>query len=263
METRFISRPFDKVSSTLTALEKNKGGMEVELKLLAEALDALKAVETKSALDLLARKLSEVEAQFEKVLAERRQTLELAARDAQLTHRRLSNIDKVGLFELSYSKAKVIVKIGSEMLTTIEEANGKKLVDRLVLEQKALEESVLPRDRFFKALKLAIALADSDGKVESGKVKVHDLFAYLVLSRQLVQSDVFRKRPTQKNFTDYSKAMMAFEFLRFGEHQDGWTCGTERLCNQGPNMATQSEALMLPDTGGSTKQILWLWVAKQ
>ena len=101
------------------------------------------------------------------------------------------------------------------------------------------------------------------GKVQSGKTKVHDLFTYLVLTRQLVQSDVFRKKPIQKNFTEYSKAMMAFEFFKFGDHQDGWTFGSERLCNQGPNMATQSEALVLPDTGGSTTQILWLWVAQQ
>jgi hypothetical protein len=263
MDIKLICKRFDKVRSTLVALEQNKGGIEGQLKLLAEAIDALKAIDINSAVDLLAQKLSEAEAQFELKLAERRQSLELAARDAHLTHRRLSNIDKVGLFELSYSKAKVTVKIGSEILTTIEEIDGRKLVDRLVLEQKALEENILPRDLFFKSLKSAILFADSYGKVQNGKVKVHDLFAYFVLTRQIVKSDVFWKKPTQKNFTDYSKAMLAFEFFKFGEHHDGWTFGSERLCNQGPNMATQSEALMLPDTGGSTTQILWLWVAKQ
>ena len=263
MDIKSISKLIDKVRSALKALEQSKGQVADELNLLADVIDAIKAIDTTLAVDLFRRELLEAEAIFDNQLAERRQTLEAAARDAHFTHRRLTSVDKVGLFEVSYSKVKVTVKIGSETLTTLEEVDGKKLVERLKLEQKNLEENTLPRDRFFKALKLAIALAGSDGKVQSGKVKVHDLFAYLVLTRQLVQSDAFRKKPIQKNFTDYSKAMMAFEFFKFGEHQDGWTFGSERLCNQGPNMATQSEALQLPDTGGSTTQILWLWVAQQ
>lgn len=263
MEIKAISKSIDRVRSALKALEQSKGNVADEFNLLADAIDVLKTLDTKSVIDQLQQRLSEVEVLFEQQLVERRQTLEIAARDARFTYRRLSSVDKVGLFEVSYSKVKVTVKIGSEMLTTFEEVDGKKLVERLKLEQKNLEESALPRDGFFKALKLAIALAGSDGKVQSGKTKVHDLFTYLVLTRQLVQSDVFRKKPIQKNFTDYSKAMMAFEFFRFGDHQDGWTFGSERLCNQGPNMATQSEALLLPDTGGSTTQILWLWVAQQ
>ncbi|MEI6761309.1 MAG: hypothetical protein WCO22_12780 [Betaproteobacteria bacterium] len=263
MEIKVISKSIDKVRTALKALDQNKRSLADEFSLLTDAIEVLNTLDTKSVIDQLQQRLSNVKLLFEQQLANRRQTLEIAARDARLTHRRLSSVDKVGLFEVGYSNAKVTVKIGSENLTTFEEVDGKKLVERLTLEQKNLEESALPRDRFFKALKLAIALAGSDGKVQSGKTKVHDLFTYLVLTRQLVQSDVFRKKPIQKNFTEYSKAMMAFEFFKFGDHQDGWTFGSERLCNQGPNMATQSEALVLPDTGGSTTQILWLWVAQQ
>jgi len=263
MEIKAVSKQFEKARLTLKALEQNKEGLDVELKLLSDAHDALKSIDINSSLRFLAESLSIGKIQLENLLAQRRQALENSAREANIAYRRLSTTDKVGLFELTYSKSKVIVKVGSEILCTLEEVDGKKLLDRLVLEKNELEKNRLTRENFFKAMKLAIALAYADGKVQNGKVKVHDLFTYLVLTRQLVQSDVFRKKPTQKSFSDYSKAMLIFELFKFGEHEDGWILGSERLSNQGPNMATQSEALMLPDTGGSIVQILWLWVAKQ
>jgi hypothetical protein len=103
-------------------------------------------------------------------------------------------------------------------------------------------------------------MARADGKMSDNKVKIRDLFSFIAVARQLT-SEAFRKRPSAKSYVDYTIAMLAYELNRFGEHEQGWACGSERIFNQGPAMSNQSEAVMLPDTTGNPVQVFWVWIA--
>lgn len=195
--------------------------------------------------------------EIERLVFERRTGLSEAAREAAWPYTRLGDQDRVGEFYVQYAKAKVKVLIGSEELTTTTEPDGRKLFMLLQQELRNAEASTLPRAAFFNALRMALAMAKADGKSNNGKVKIRELFPYLAGARQLANEN-FRKKPLAKNFADYSMALLALELHRFGESPEGWQFGEQRLVNQPPNMATQSEAMLLPGASGS--QVLWLGI---
>ncbi len=253
-------KQFEKAVEALRKADKASGSEAERLALIEAARAALGTVDLSATQQFLSDAEGEMRRRVQEQLSQRRQGLDTKARELGLVHRRLSDVDKVGAFTLKYSNRKVRIFVGDEELTSFEEVDGTKVVERVVEETVRLDAMLLPRDRFFRVLKTAIAAAKVNGKVSEGRIKVRDLFPYVAATRQLA-SDSFRKKPSAKSFIDYSLAMLAYELHRFGASDQGWTCGTERLANQGPAMATQHEALVLPDASGNPVQVLWLWVA--
>ena len=250
----------EKLVDALKRVDKAAPDEGETLSLIDGALSALGSLEVQLINQSVLNLQAVVGNAVEKLLAERRQDLEHSARAASLPYRRLSKSDRVALFEVNYSNKKVKLTLGSEELTSFEEISGSKILQRINVELERLDASLLPRAQFFRVLKTSINLARSHGKVSEGKVKIRDLFPYIAAARQ-VTSDAFCKRPSAKSYVEYSLAMLAFELSRFGEHDQGWACDGERICNQGPAMSTQHEALMLPDTLGNPVQVLWVWIA--
>lgn len=248
--------------AALRKADKASTADDERLGLVRSAKSALEEIDLNAAKGRLKSLEDELRGRVEARLASRRQDLEAKAREVGLQYRRLSSKDKVGVFELAYANYKVQLFVGSERLMTIEEVDGTRIAERVVDEQRRLDEMLLPRDRFFRVLKSAMAMARVDGKAAAdGKVKVRELFPYVAAARQLA-SDSFRKRPSAKAYVDYSVAMLAYELHKFGAHKEqGWTCDGERLSNQGPAMSTQQEAISLPDSAGNPVQVLWLWIA--
>jgi hypothetical protein len=259
-ELKDCIKQIDKLSRALKAADKLDGAGIAEFDALEKALAACKTFDRSSIESLLSRKLDELRRSVDASLESRRQALEHAAVGGELAFRRLGSYDRVGPFKIEYSKRTVTISIGSEALTSVEEIDGQKLFEKIASEAALLNALVLPRESFFRVVKVAFAAAKADGRLSDGKAKVRELFPYIVVARQLA-SDSFKKKPNAKQFADYSLAEFAFELHKFGEHAQGWICAGERLCNQGPNMATQREAVVLPDAGGNTVQLLWLWTA--
>ncbi len=253
-------KQLEKVVEALKKVDKAPSSEGDVLNLLTAALSALDGLEVSLARQAVVDRQALAREAVEQQVATRRQDLEHAARAAGLTYRRLSKSDKVAAFGVDYSNRKVKLTVGSEELMSFEETSGSKVLERIVAERDRLNAGLLPREQFFRVLKSAFAMARADGKVSDGKAKIRDLFPYIAVARQLT-SDAFRKRPSAKAYVDYSMAMLAYELSRFGEHEQGWACGGERISNQGPAMATQHEAVMLPDTAGNPVQVLWVWIA--
>ena len=240
-----VQKPTSLEFSELTSIEK-----------AVSALGAYRHADVGALLDI---RKDEVKKAIAAKIELRRQDLESAARGGALTFRRFDTYDRLLPFKVEYRKTSVSVFVGSEELFKTEEIDGRVLYKRICEEYEQLIQGCLPRDRFLHAITVAFGAAKADGRVADGKVKVRDLFPYFVMARQLA-SDTFKKKPTAKNFSEFSLAAFAFELYKFGDHTDGWTFGDRRLCNLGPNMATQHEALVLPDAGGNPTQILWLWM---
>ena len=253
-------KQLEKVVAALKKADKAPSSDGDTLNLLTGALSALDGLDVPLARRAVVDRQAHVRDSLEQQVAVRRQDLERGARAAGLPYRRLSKSDKVAAFGVDYSNRKVKLTVGSEELLSFEETSGSKVLERIVAEQGRLNAAMLPREQFFRVLKAAFALARADGKVSDGKAKIRELFPYIAVARQLT-SDAFRKKPSAKSYVDYSMAMLAYELSRFGEHEQGWACGGERISNQGPAMATQHEAVVLPDTGGNPVQVLWVWIA--
>lgn len=253
-------KQIEKLADALKKAEKATASESEAVSLLAGALSALDGLDVTRARQAIVERQTLVRESLEQQVAARRQELEHAARAAGLPFRRLSASDRVGSFSVDYSSRKVKLSIGSEELVTLDETSGSKVLERIVAEQDRLNASLIPRERFFKVLKTAFAMARADGKVSDGKVKIKELFPYIAVARQLT-SDAFRKKPSAKSYLDYSLAMLAYELSKFGDSDQGWACGSERLSNQGPAMSTQHEAVVLPDATGNPVQVLWVWIA--
>lgn len=253
-------KQFEKLVETLKKVDRAAAGDGDAFTLIDGALSALGALDLQPAKQVVLDRQSSFRQAVEQQLSNRRQDLENSAREAGLTYRRSSKSDRVSVFGVDYSNRKVKLTIGSEELTSFEEINGSKVVQRITAELARLNDSLLSRDQFFKVMKASFALARSDGKVSDGKAKIRELFPYIAVSRQLT-SDAFRRKPSAKSYVDYSLAMFAYELSRFGEHEQGWAYGGERIFNQGPAMSTQHEAVVLPDAIGNPVQVLWVWIA--
>lgn len=257
--TGFVKQ-LEKVVDALKKADKAPPSEGDTLHLLSSALSALDGLDILVARQSVLDRQALVREALEQQVAARRQDLEHAARAAGLPFRRLSASDKVGAFGVEYSNRKVKLTVGSEELISFEETSGSKVLERVVAERDRLNAALLPREKFFKVLKAAFAMARTDGKISDGKAKIRELFPYIAVARQLT-SDAFRKKPSAKAYVDYSLAMLAFELSKFGEHDQGWACGGERISNQGPAMSTQHEAVVLPDATGNPVQVLWVWIA--
>lgn len=253
-------KQFQKLVNAFKKADKAQGSEDDELKLLAGALNALDALDVAQARQGVVDRQILLNEVIKNQLAARRQELENAARASGVSFRRLSTSDRVGPFGVEYSNRKVRLSIGSEELIAFDEISGSKVFQRIVAEQNRLNSALLPREKFFEVMKKAFAMARIDGKVSDGKTKIRDLFPYIAAARQLT-SDAFRKKPSAKSYIDYSLAMLAYELSKFGEHEQGWAYGAERLSNQGPSMSTQQEAVVLPDSIGNPVQVLWVWIA--
>jgi hypothetical protein len=237
--------------------EKTSGDPQIHQAAIEAALKAAATCQASAVTAALEEARRQVEETVSALLLERRTALAEAARDAGWRYTRLGEQDSLGEFYVQYSKAKVKILIGSEELTSTNLVDGRKLFDFLRQERQRLEAAILPRGDFFNALRLALAMAKADGKGSNGKVKVRELFPYLVVTRQLAH-EAFRRKPIAKNFIEYSTPLLALELHKFGQGEGGWQLGEHRLVNQPPNMATQHEALQLPGLSGA--QVLWLGI---
>jgi len=237
--------------------EKTSADPQANLAAIEAALKAVAIFQTNAMAAILEETRKKVEFDVSNLLFERRTALAEAARAAGWTYTRLGERDRLGDFDVHYSKSKVKVFFGSEELTTTNLIDGRKLFDLVQQERNRMESTMLSRVEFFNTLRLALTMARADGKSTNGKVKVRELFPYLVLTRQLTY-DNFRKKPLAKNFTDYSMVLFAYELFKFGQDKDAWGIGDHRLVNQPPNMATHDEALILP--GAQVAQIFWLGI---
>jgi len=250
----------EQLARALKAIDKGRSGSVFSLLgLVDKAITAARGLQTSEIEDSLAKMKGGLKSDLEEKLLERRQSLISKSREGALPFKSIGNYDRVGYFKVEYNGANVNVSIGSEKFLTLEVEDGRALHERLMKEHDALAARTPPREAFFGAMKNAFAMAKSDGKTHDGKVAVKDLFPYFAAARQLV-SDEFRRKPTMKNFQEYSMAIFAFELAKFGESNEGWGCGESKLCNRGPNMASQENALVLPSTSDGTVQVSTLWI---
>jgi hypothetical protein len=241
----------------LREAEKTSADPQANLTAIDAALKAVAIFQANAVTASLEEARGQVEQVVSNLLIERRTALAEAAREAGWIYTRFGDRDRLGEFDLHYSKSKVKIVFGSEELTTTSLIDGRKIFDLVRQERQKMESVMLSRGEFFNILRLALAMAKADGKGSNGKVKVRELFPYLALTRQLAH-DTFRKKPLAKNFTEYSIVLLAFELYKFGQGEEGWFIGDHRLVNQPPNMATHHEALILP--GPQAAQILWLGI---
>ena len=256
-----FSKAVDRLNKGLAQLAKHQGvGTSDALSIAASVIQELKAID----LPALGQLVESTRERFARELGEsignRREDLDRAARDADISFKRYGEFDQFDVFKLIYKGEKVIVFVGSEKLKEMGVSDGAKLCADLKGELTRLKRPEFSRETFLRTTQLAVAMAREAGKAKEGKPKVRDLFPYLVAAFQVTSVD-FPKRPSKATFRDYSMAEFAFDLARFGE--DGWQCGRHTIRSQAPNMATQKEALALPSkpgTAGASVQILSLWV---
>ncbi len=191
-------------------------------------------------------------------LAERREEIVKTALAKNLRHVRYEKYDRIDIFDVHYAGEKVSIRLGNLKDTELVDSDGAKTVPHLIERRRSLLDMCLPRDRFFRCIEGAIAMAASDGRAQDGKVAVRDLYLYVALRRQL-EFERFVKQPLSINYTNYTLTDFAFELMHFGsDAKHGWTCGGRRLNNRGPAMSTQDRAVQLPDS--TRTQVYMLWV---
>ena len=145
---------FEKAAEALKKVVKPLPEASEELPLIEAALATLQRVDRAGAVhDLRAREIV-VRAEFDAKFAARRQDLETKARQAGLSYRRSARSDKIDNLEVEYSNRKVKILVGSEELTTFEEIDGAKVIERIQTELDRLKGMLLPREIFFGVLKI-------------------------------------------------------------------------------------------------------------
>ena len=258
-------KALDKASKAVTILVKPKGTGLGEVSTLDKAIAALKGINLDEVIPVLNGQRSALVQSRDEALRNRREQLTRSAKEAGWPVKRLKECDFVGGFHVSYRREQVTLRLGSERLTTLDEPDGPRLFLRLQAERSTLEGFPFARSDFIESIKDAVYLARRQRKDRDGKVPIRFLYPLVVLARQSRDAR-FIKRPDTKSFTEYSMAQFVYDFSRFG--RDGWkTDRGERLCNQGPNMASISRdaTVTLPsldgDGSGGT-QLGAVWVDK-
>ena len=247
-------KTLDRARKTFALLVRAKGTSRAErISNLNKAIAALQEIEAARALSVLNHELFVLVRSRDEVLKHRRENLVRCAKEAGWPAKCLKEDDFVGGFRVSYRLEKVMLRLGSESLTSFDEPDGESLFSRLQEEKSKLEGFPFARLGFIESFKNAIHLARRQGKDRNGKVPIRALYPLFVLARQ-GRDERFIKRPVTKSFTEYSMAQFVYYLARFG--RDGWkTDRGERLCNQPPNMASiaKGTTVTLPSLDGDSK----------
>ena len=259
-----LTKAFRKATTQLEKLKRTTN-MDETLLVLDRAIAALRAIGLEDAIQGFDSKRAALVQKRDQALKSRREDLVRSAKDAGWRVRRLKRYDFVGCFQVNYRHQKVILRIGSETLKTLDEVDGVSLFSLLQAELQALDTSPFSRSSFLGSIKGAITLARTQGVDRNGKVPIRKLFPLVVLVRQS-QDQRFLQRPAVKSFVDYSSVQFVYDFARFG--RNGWrTDQGERLCNQPPNMGSiaKGTTVTLPSLigdGSGRIQIGAVWVKK-
>jgi hypothetical protein len=224
---------------------KKPAGDDLLAESLNQAIDAEKALNLSELRRTLEHEVKEVRERLETSLDHRRETLLKAARNANLAHKRFGDFDRVGPFKVTYRGKKVSLELGSESVVDFEAVDGASILTTIQQRLTTLSAEPFSREEFFRILKDALRLARERGKDREGWVPVRLLYGYVALLRNL-DFENFVKKPSPRNFRDYTSAQFVFDLARFG--QDGWSCGDETLRAETTNMATVSagKAMTLP-----------------
>ena len=203
-----------------------------------------------AALDAEARELA---VQIEKSVHSRREVLLRLARDASMPHKRFEHYDRLGPFKVAYLPTGVRLEIGSEPAAEIAVTDGIRIFEEVQRRTQELEKQAFNREEFFRGLKAAVRLARDHGLERNGWFEVRALFGHVVLVRNLQFPD-FLKKPTARNFHDYTTAQFVFDLARFG--RQGWSCGDEILRSRTPTMREVSDrrVMMLPNLANPETQ---------
>ena len=232
---------------------------------LAKAISALRAIRLESVLSDLDRQHAALILRWDEAFKRRRDDLARSARAAGWAVKRLRRYDFVGCFQVNYKQERVTLRVGSEVLTTLNEVDGFTLFSRIQEAKKQLDGFPFSRPDFFQSLKDAIRLARLQERDRDGKVPIRKLYPLLVLVRQS-RDERFMEHPVLKSFTEYSMPQFVYDLARFG--REGWkTDRGERLCNQPPNMASIDKGLTitLPSFNGDGSggpQLGAVWIDK-
>ena len=252
-----VIEALDRAKRSLSPTMKSTPNQAMSIASADKAITALRPIS--EILSDLERHRIDLDQARQTKLANRREDLRTTARNVQWKVTQAGDYDLVDCFQVNYRNDRVTLRIGSEELTAFNEADGKKLFDRLLIETEKLDEFPFVRSDFIHSIKGAIDLARSQKLDQDGKVKIRTLYPLVVLTRHSLDSD-FIKQPLQKSFTEYSIAQFAYDFARFGE--DGWKEDGYRLRAQLPTTRDimQGNAVTLPSlNGGERRQICLIW----
>ena len=247
----------------------NDVGTAAELPLLTKSVDALRAVRSLDA-DLFAEldtQRAELARSMEQQLERRREDLLGAAEEAGCRAIRRQDYDHVDCFRVTYRRLRVTLELGSEKWGTLDEADGRRVFDRLIEARAELDGLPFSRDEFFDIVKEAVRTARAKELARDGTVAIRQLHPLVVVERQL-RDQGFMKQPSARRFSDYSMCQFIYDLARFG--REGWLTGRgERLSSQTPNMGTIAArgAVTLPMLDGpgmgmQSPQIAKLWIER-
>ena len=259
-------KTLERARKSLALLEKGRDKSQAaRISELKKAIVDIRGIDSVRLIASLEGELAALISSRDEALGNRREHLLQSATQAGWPIKRLKEYDFVGGFQVSYKFEGVTLRLGSEVLTTFEETDGRSLFSRLQRERSNLEQSPFERLQFIELIKDAIQLARRQGKDRDGKVPIRILFPLFVLVRQS-RDERFIKRPVTKYFTEYVMAQFVYDLARFG--REGWkTDRGDRLCNQPPNMATiaRNASVTLPaldGDGSGGPQLGAIWVER-
>ena len=259
-------KAFDKARKALAPLSKRNDASATEVvSTLGKAISTLRTIKLESVLSDLDHQHAALTLRRDEAFKRRREDLARSAKEGGWTVRRLKHYDFVGCFQVNYKQERVTLRVGSEVLTTLDEVDGVALFSHLQEEKDRLDRFPFSRPDFFHSLKDATRLARVLERDRDGKVPIRTLYPLLVLIRQS-RNERFVVHPFLKSFTEYSQSQFVYDLARFG--REGWKADRgERLCNQPPNMASIDKGLTmtLPSfdgDGSGGPQLGAVWIDK-
>lgn len=224
------------------AVEKRAATAE---KTLEAAVQAAKDAGFEGAALVFAKEAEELRNAKKTQLAQRREILLARAKDAGVAVKQYEKTDRVDVFELSYPGISVEVTLGGAKVDTIKESDGERVWLAFSKLRENLKQHVFDRKAFFATVKAAwqsVRRLTADG----GEYQlVKDVHRELVLERAR-RSAKFAKIPEPKNIEPYSLAQFIYDLARFGDGQEGWVCGAERLKSQTPAMRESKDSVHVP-----------------
>jgi hypothetical protein len=233
------------LASDLTASGKAKTFVQ-QADDLKKSLKAAKEVNWEKLIPLIEEALGGAKADADRQLGERRQKMLETVKAKCIHYRSESDMDTVDVFKVRYRGATTIIEFAGVEVGSLDELDGEKLANAILLLRGRLEKAGLDRSSFFRFVKTAIEHSNAKNPSRDGYVDLGVIYRELLFEHAWSKSS-FAKSGSPKHFPEYPFYQFLWDLAAFigGGNREG----DFRLSGRTPAMSERTNSYKLPNLG--------------